>query len=318
MAQRAEVLVSLARRMQSFAHREIELLDQLESKVEDPELLKGLFAVDHLATRMRRQAESLAVLGGSASRRQWTRSVPMQEVLRAAAAEVEQYSRVRVVPPNDGVVRGAAVADVIHLAAELMENATKFAPPETSALVRAQYVPNGVAIEIEDRGLGILPADQARLNQLLADPGQVDLDDVLRGGHIGLYVVALLARRHGIRVRLQNNIYSGTQAVVVVPKSLLDENYGAHAAPSGFAAPPAQPDAWAATGGASGPHRSMLPGWAPPGSAPEPTARPPLPTRDVMASAPQHEREPGERERGAGHNAGNSTELDLPDDHAGR
>jgi len=312
------MLVSLARRMQLLAHREIELLDQLESKVEDPELLKGLFAVDHLATRMRRQAESLAVLGGSASRRQWTRPVPMQEALRAAAAEVEQYSRVRVVPPNDGVVRGAGVADVIHLVAELMENATKFAPPETSALVRAQYVPNGVAIEIEDRGLGIPPADQARLNQLLTDPGQVDPDEVLHGGHIGLYVVALLARRHGIRVRLQNNIYGGTQAAVVLPKSLLDESYGAHAAPSGFAAPPAQPDAWAATGGASGPHRSVVPGWAPPGSAPVPTTRPPLPTRDVTASMPQREREPGERGSGAGNNAVNGTELDLPDDHAGR
>ena len=155
--QRVEIFVNLARRMQSLVHREIELLDDLEAQVEDPDLLKGLFTVDHLATRMRRQSESLAVLGGSASRRQWTRQVTMHEVLRAAVAEVEQYSRVKVVPPVEGVLRGAAVTDVIHLIAELVENATKFSAPHTTALLRAQHVSAGLAIEVEDRGLGIFP-----------------------------------------------------------------------------------------------------------------------------------------------------------------
>ena len=219
---RVEIFVNVARRMQSLVHREIEILDELEGKVEDPELLKGLFTVDHLATRIRRQSESLAVLGGSASRRQWARQVTMHEVLRAAVAEVEQYSRVKVVPPVEGVLRGVAVTDVIHLIAELVENATKFSPPQTTALLRAQHVSAGVAIEIEDRGLGVLPADQQRMNDLLADPSGIDVDELLRDGRIGLYVVATLARRHSIRVRMQNNIYGGTQAVVVLPKTLLE------------------------------------------------------------------------------------------------
>jgi signal transduction histidine kinase len=220
--QQVEIFVNLARRMQSLVHREIELLDDLEARVEDPDLLKGLFTVDHLATRLRRQSESLAVLGGSSSRRQWTRQVTMHEVLRAAIAEVEQYSRVKVVPPVEGVLRGGAVTDVIHLIAELVENATKFSAPTTTALLRAQQVAAGVAIEVEDRGLGMLPEDQRRMNELLTNPGRMDIDELLRDGRIGLYVVAALARRHGIRVQLQNNIYGGTQAVVVLPRSVLD------------------------------------------------------------------------------------------------
>ena len=231
--QRVEIFVNLARRMQSLVHREIEMLDDLEAQVEDPDLLKGLFTVDHLATRMRRQSESLAVLGGSASRRQWTRQVTMHEVLRAAVAEIEQYSRVKVVPPVEGVLRGAAVTDVIHLIAELVENATKFSAPNTTALLRAQHVSAGLAIEVEDRGLGIFAADQQRMNDLLADPSSMDIDELLRDGRIGLYVVAALASRHGIKVRLQNNIYGGTQAVVVLPKQLLETPVTERALPRG-------------------------------------------------------------------------------------
>jgi signal transduction histidine kinase len=225
--QRVQIFVNLARRMQSLVHREIELLDDLEAQVEDPDLLKGLFTVDHLATRMRRQSESLAVLGGSVSRRQWSRQVTMHEVLRAAIAEVEQYSRVKVVPPVEGVLRSTAVSDVIHLIAELVENATKFSPPRTTTLLRAQMVSAGVAIEVEDRGLGIPPADQHRMNALLADSRMIDIDELLHDGRIGLYVVSALARRHGIKVQLQNNIYGGTQAVVVLPGTLLEEGHRA-------------------------------------------------------------------------------------------
>jgi signal transduction histidine kinase len=221
--QRVEIFVNLARRMQSLVHREIEMLDDLEAQVEDPELLKGLFTVDHLATRMRRQSESLAVLGGSTSRRQWTRQVNMHEVLRAAVAEVEQYSRVKIVPPVEGVLRGSAVADVIHLVAELVENATKFSPPKTSALIRAQHVTAGVAIEIEDRGLGMVNEDLDRMNSLLSGPAHIDLTELLSDGRIGLYVVSTLAHRHGIQVRLQSNIYGGVSAIVVLPRVVLDD-----------------------------------------------------------------------------------------------
>lgn len=323
MADKADrvIFVNLARRMQSLVHREIELLDDLEAKVEDPDLLKGLFTVDHLATRMRRQSESLAVLGGSSSRRQWTRQVTMHEVLRAAIAEIEQYSRVKVVPPVEGVLRGGAVSDVIHLIAELVENATKFSAPRTTAMLRAQKVSAGVAIEVEDRGLGMRPADQQRMNALLADPGRIDIDELLRDGRIGLYVVSTLARRHGIRVQLQNNIYGGTQAVVVLPNALLEMADGdrelargefgedrelepglalaqaggtsGHASPS---ARRAMPGSWSiGTDGGLGGHGAGYVS-VPPASSQEftqplasaPAERPPLPKRPVQASlAPQ-------------------------------
>lgn len=150
--QKVEVFVNLARRLQSLVHREIQILDELENQVEDPDLLKGLFHVDHLATRIRRHAENLAVLGGAVSRRQWSSPVTMTEVLRSAIAEVEQYPRVKLVPPIDGTLRGHAVADVIHLLAELVENATVFSAPHTQVLLRAQRVTAGLALEVEDRG----------------------------------------------------------------------------------------------------------------------------------------------------------------------
>ncbi|WP_285492743.1 ATP-binding protein [Actinomadura sp. NBRC 104425] len=216
-----EVFVNVARRMQSLVHREIGLLDELEARVEDPELLKGLFTIDHLATRMRRQSESLAVLGGASSRRQWTRPVDMYEVLRSSVAEVEQYPRVKVVPPVLGALRGDAVADVIHLVAELIENATRFSPPHTHVLLRTERVAAGLAVEVEDRGLGMAAAEQRRMNELLADPDRVSVDELLRDGRIGLFVVASLARRHGVRVRLRSNVFGGTQAVAVLPNELV-------------------------------------------------------------------------------------------------
>ncbi|GAA3388383.1 sensor histidine kinase [Streptomyces roseoviridis] len=219
--QKVEVFVNLARRLQSLVHREIQLLDELENEVEDPELLKGLFHVDHLATRIRRHAENLAVLGGAISRRQWSNPVTMTEVLRSSIAEVEQYPRVKLVPPIDGTLRGHAVADVIHLLAELVENATLFSAPHTTVLLRAQYVTAGLAIEVEDRGLGMPVAEQNKMNALLSDPDQVNVAHLLQDGRIGLFVVSALARRHGIAVRLQSNIYGGVQAVLVLPQGLL-------------------------------------------------------------------------------------------------
>ncbi|MEW2132034.1 ATP-binding protein [Streptomyces sp. NPDC005435] len=219
--QKLEVFVNLARRLQSLVHREISILDELENEIEDPDLLKGLFHVDHLATRIRRHAENLAVLGGAVSRRQWSNPVDMTEVLRSAIAEVEQYSRVKLVPPIDGELRGHAVADVIHLLAELVENATVFSAPQTQVLLRANLVTSGLAVEVEDRGLGMPVDEQHRMNALLADPDQVNVASLLADGRIGLYVVSQLARRHGIGVRLQTNIYGGVQAVLVIPQALL-------------------------------------------------------------------------------------------------
>ncbi|GES29084.1 ATP-binding protein [Streptomyces angustmyceticus] len=221
--QKVEVFVNLARRLQSLVHREIELLDELENQVEDPDLLKGLFHVDHLATRIRRHAENLAVLGGAISRRQWSRPVSMTEVLRSSIAEVEQYPRIKLVPPIEGTLHGHAVADVIHLLAELVENASIYSAPQTPVLLRAQLVTAGLAVEVEDRGLGMSADEQNRMNALLADPEHVDVAELLSDGRIGLFVVSSLARRHGIVVRLQSNIYGGVQAVLIVPQELLGE-----------------------------------------------------------------------------------------------
>nr|WP_258055862.1 ATP-binding protein [Streptomyces sp. Ru62] len=239
--QKLEVFVNLARRLQSLVHREISILDDLENEIEDPDLLKGLFHVDHLATRIRRHAENLAVLGGAVSRRQWSNPVSMTEVLRSAIAEVEQYSRVRLVPPIDGELRGHAVADVIHLLAELIENATVFSAPHTQVLLRANLVTSGLAVEVEDRGLGMPVAEQERMNAVLADPDQVNVASLLADGRIGLYVVSQLARRHSIHVRLQTNIYGGVQAVLVVPQALLGNAPGVPGAGAATAVPQPHP-----------------------------------------------------------------------------
>ncbi|MFD5945392.1 ATP-binding protein [Streptomyces collinus] len=252
--QKLEVFVNLARRLQSLVHREISILDELENEMEDPDLLKGLFHVDHLATRIRRHAENLAVLGGAVSRRQWSNPVSMTEVLRSAIAEVEQYSRVKLVPPIDGQLRGHAVADVIHLLAELVENATVFSAPHTQVLLRANLVTSGLAVEVEDRGLGMPLEEQTRMNALLADPDQVNVARLLADGRIGLFVVSQLARRHGITVRLQSNIYGGVQAVLVVPQALLGAEPGAET-PGGAEQPVAGVTGAAGTGHPAAPWR---------------------------------------------------------------
>ncbi|MFH8799141.1 ATP-binding protein [Streptomyces sp. NPDC017936] len=283
--QKLEVFVNLARRLQSLVHREISILDELENEIEDPDLLKGLFHVDHLATRIRRHAENLAVLGGAVSRRQWSNPVPVTEVLRSAIAEVEQYSRVRLVPPVDGELRGHAVADVVHLLAELVENATVFSAPHTQVLLRADLVTSGLAVEVEDRGLGMPVEEQSRVNALLADPDQVNVGLLLADGRIGLYVVSQLARRHGIRVRLQTNIYGGVQAVLVVPQALLGpaagvpvpqpEESGGGEAPAGADAREHAPRATGSRGPAPVPPAGRTPALAPaPAPLPVPVPAP--------------------------------------------
>ncbi|GAA3009375.1 signal transduction histidine kinase [Streptomyces fulvorobeus] len=275
--QKVEVFVNLARRLQSLVHREIQILDELEHEVEDPDLLKGLFHVDHLATRIRRHAENLAVLGGAVSRRQWSNPVSMTEVLRSAIAEVEQYPRVKLVPPIDGTLRGHAVADVIHLLAELVENATVFSAPHTQVLLRAQHVTAGLALEVEDRGLGMPGTEQKRMNALLADPDQVNVGHLLQDGRIGLFVVSALARRHGIAVRLQSNIYGGTQAVLILPHALLgvDGEAGGATHPAAAPAPP--------PGAVHRPPPDDTTGTAPPACPQPPTIHPPTPPQPLPA-----------------------------------
>lgn len=219
--QQVTVLVNLARRLQSLVHQGIKILDELEQQVEDPDLLRGLFEVDHIATRIRRYVENVAVLGGEVTRRQWRKPVPLASVVRSAIGEVERYSRVKPVPPIDGRLDGGAVADVVHLLAELIENATAFSPPGTQVYVRTQRVTTGYVVEIEDRGLGQLPEDERMRNALLANPERVELGALLKDGRVGLYVVAVLARQHAIRVELRRNLFGGVTSLVLLPNPLL-------------------------------------------------------------------------------------------------
>ncbi|MFJ9691008.1 nitrate- and nitrite sensing domain-containing protein [Kitasatospora sp. NPDC101183] len=223
--ERAEVLsgvsgvfVNLARRSQVLVHRQLTLLDSMERRTEDPSELADLFRLDHLTTRMRRHAEGLIILSGAAPGRAWRRPVPLVDVVRAAVSEVEEYARVEVHPMPRAAVAGHAVADLTHLVAELVENATGFSPPHTRVHVRGERVGNGYALEIEDRGLGMGAAALADANHRIAAAEQSDLFDSDR---LGLFVVSRLARRHDVRVSLVPSAYGGTTAVVLLPVGLL-------------------------------------------------------------------------------------------------
>ncbi|WP_431681623.1 sensor histidine kinase [Kitasatospora sp. KL5] len=224
--ERAEVLsgvsgvfVNLARRSQVLVHRQLTLLDAMERRTEDPTELEDLFRLDHLTTRMRRHAEGLIILSGAAPGRAWRRPVPLVDVVRAAVAEVEEYARVEVHRLPYAAVAGQSVADLTHLVAELVENATGFSPPHTKVHVRGEQVGNGYALEIEDRGLGMGPEALADANRRIEASEQVDLFDSDR---LGLFVVSRLARRHGVRVALRPSAYGGTTAVVLLPNALLE------------------------------------------------------------------------------------------------
>ncbi|MEU8799582.1 nitrate- and nitrite sensing domain-containing protein [Spirillospora sp. NPDC048819] len=221
-----EVFVTLARRNQSLLQRLLRMLETMERGTEDPDELERLFELDALATRMRRHAEGLVILSGRPSGRTWRDPVRMVDVARAAAAEVEDYARVEVVPMGRTALLGPAVADTIHLMAELIENAAAFSPPSTPIRVTGQEVAHGFALEVEDRGLGMAPEVLADLNRLLATDPELDLDDSAR---LGLFVVARLSARHGIQVTLRPSPYGGIVAIALIPKELVVER------PSGYA-----------------------------------------------------------------------------------
>ncbi|MFJ6196532.1 nitrate- and nitrite sensing domain-containing protein [Micromonospora sp. NPDC092111] len=212
------VFLSLARRTQALVHRQLTLLDAMERREHDAEELEDLFRVDHLATRMRRNAENLIVLSGSTPGRAWRRTVPMVDVVRGAVAEVEDYTRVDVLPLGSVALAGRAVGDVIHLLAELIENGLSFSPPHTTVEVRGRLVATGFEIEIEDRGLGLTGEELAAANHRIVDRSELNLADASR---LGLYVVSRLTERHGVQVRLKESPYGGTTAVVLIPSELV-------------------------------------------------------------------------------------------------
>ncbi|MEV7983745.1 nitrate- and nitrite sensing domain-containing protein [Micromonospora sp. NPDC085948] len=222
-----EVFLNIARRSQSLVHRQLHLLDRMERRAEDPDELAELFQVDHLATRLRRHAEDLVILAGSAPGRGWRNPVAMVDLIRGAISEVEAYDRVDIAGAQPAGVLGRAVGDVIHLLAELVENATAFSPPDTRVTVTGERVANGYALEITDQGLGMSAAALETANTRLASSPEFD---PAQSARLGLFVVARLAARHGVRVRLRSSEQGGVTAVVLIPAGLVT------------AEPPAGPD----------------------------------------------------------------------------
>ncbi|QYC37863.1 Nitrate and nitrite sensing [Nonomuraea coxensis DSM 45129] len=215
----SEALRNLARRSQSLLQRQLRLLDEMQRQTEEPEALERLFKLDHLTTRMRRHAEGLVLLSGGSAGRRWRGVIPMEDVLSGAAAQVEEYTRVRVYPMPEAGVSGAAVADLMHLFAELIENAAAFSSPSNEVSVRGEMVGRGFAVEIEDRGLGMDEATRQAINCRLARPPEFDAAQTER---LGFAVVGMLAARHGIKVTLKPSPYGGTTAIVLVPGSLVE------------------------------------------------------------------------------------------------
>ncbi|KIE23553.1 histidine kinase [Streptomyces sp. MUSC 125] len=217
----SEVFVNLARRSQVLLHKQLTLLDTMERRTEDTGELADLFRLDHLTTRMRRHAEGLVILSGAAPSRQWRRPVQLMDIVRASVAEVEDYERIEVRRLPRIAVTGPAVADLTHLVAELLENATVFSPPHTAVQVLGERVANGFTLEIHDRGLGMTAEALVDANLRLAETPEFELSDTDR---LGLFVVSRLARRQNVRVSLQPSPYGGTTAVVFIPDALLTED----------------------------------------------------------------------------------------------
>jgi signal transduction histidine kinase len=213
-----QVFLNLARRNQALLHRQLAMLDTLERKAPDSEALEDLFRLDHLTTRMRRHAEGLIILSGAVPGRGWRKPVSVLDVLRGAIGEIEDYARVEVISTAEETIVGSAVADLIHLIAELVENAVSFSPPNTPVEVDAGLVGNGFVVEIQDRGLGMSEQKLAAINDQLAHPPEFDLAD---SDQLGLFVVGTLADRHGIKISLCPNAYGGLTTVVLLPHSIV-------------------------------------------------------------------------------------------------
>lgn len=215
------IFINLSRRSQALVERQLALIDRLEKDEQDPDQLANLFELDHLATRMRRNSESLLVLSGSGLAKRMSRPVPIGELVGAAVSEVEQYARIDVGAPPAASVLGRVVNDLIHLIAELLDNATSYSEPNTRVSVRiARTRSRELAIQITDRGVGMSDDDVRLANERLANPPDIDVGVTRR---MGLYVVARLARRHNIRVKLRANedIDGGTVALIVIPEDLV-------------------------------------------------------------------------------------------------
>ncbi|WP_328562866.1 nitrate- and nitrite sensing domain-containing protein [Streptomyces coelicoflavus] len=213
------IFTNLSRRNQSLIEGQLSLITELENNEADPDQLENLFRLDHLATRMRRNGENLLVLAGEEPGRRWDQPVPLVDVLRAASSEVEQYERIELSGVPEAEIHGRAVTDLVHLLAELLENATTFSSPQTKVRVTATRLPDGrVMVEIHDKGIGLTAEDFADINHKLANPPTVDAAISQR---MGLFVVGRLSDRHGIRVQLRpSGEQAGTTSLVMLPDAI--------------------------------------------------------------------------------------------------
>ncbi|WP_411072864.1 nitrate- and nitrite sensing domain-containing protein [Streptomyces sp. cmx-4-25] len=213
------IFTNLSRRNQSLIEGQLTLITDLENNEADPDQLENLFKLDHLATRMRRNGENLLVLAGEEPGRRWDQPVPLVDVMRAASSEVEQYERIELAGVPEAEIHGQAVTDLVHLLAELLENATTFSSPQTKVRVTATRLPDGrVMVEIHDKGIGLTAEDFADINHKLANPPTVDAAVSQR---MGLFVVGRLADRHGIRVQLRpSGEQAGTTSLVMLPDAI--------------------------------------------------------------------------------------------------
>ncbi|WP_030681456.1 sensor histidine kinase, partial [Streptomyces cellulosae] len=216
-----KVILGIARQSQNLVNLQLSQLDALEREHQDPDVLKGLYELDSTASQLRRYEENLVIISGEQPRRSWTEPVALIDILRSAIGEVAQYQRVEVHTDEEVYLAPPAVADVIHLLAELIDNATAYSPAPSPVGVRAAMVAKGLAVEVEDRGLGLSEEDYALLNAQLADPPQFDVVALADDLRLGMFVISRLARRHGITVTLRSSPYGGTTAIVLIPHEVV-------------------------------------------------------------------------------------------------
>ncbi|MCX4908550.1 nitrate- and nitrite sensing domain-containing protein [Streptomyces sp. NBC_00878] len=254
------LLQRIARRTQLLIGMQLKRLGEMQRRHEDPEVLEGLFDLDHLAARLRRYEENLVILGSGQPQRRWRRPVLLLDVLRSAQGEVQDYRRIRIETDGETWLSERAVGPMVHLLAELMENAVSFSRPPTPVEVTASQVGRGVAIEIEDRGMGMDPEQYAEANAMMAEPPRMDVMSRADDARLGLYVVARLSANLGLKVELRPSSFGGTRVVVLVPGELIT---GGEAVPLPRHAPAAVPDRpalHAATGPRPGPLTGSRPG----------------------------------------------------------
>ncbi|HKN56306.1 MAG TPA: ATP-binding protein, partial [Amycolatopsis sp.] len=211
------VFLGIAHRNQVLVHRQLQILDEMESREENSTQLAALFQLDHLAARARRTTENLIILGGKQPGRRWRKPVTLMEVLRAAVSETEQYARVHVEQVADVAIVGSAVADTIHLVAELVDNATSFSPPGSPVEVTSRVVARGVVVDVSDQGLGMKESVREWANRMMADAPEFDAMALRADSSLGLFVVARLASKLGIAVTFDPSRYGGTRATVLIP-----------------------------------------------------------------------------------------------------